>query len=64
MLRDCEVQDVCKIMLRLAKIGNKLDDFYDHTENLEREHLVIAQAFLRGAIAFLALVGGQDDMEK
>lgn len=64
MLRDCERQDVCKIMLRLAKINSKLDKFYGLTEDAEKEHLAIAITFLNGAISYLALVGGQDEMDK
>ena len=64
MLRDSEVQEVCKIMLRLAKINVKLDKFYGYTEDAEKEHLAIAISFLNGAMGYLALIGGKHEMDK
>ena len=61
MLRDGEEKEICKIMLRIVRINDRLFDMWKHTENADHDNLLLAQEALSYAVAHLALVGGGND---
>ena len=63
MLTDAEEKEIPKIMLRILRVNDKLFDFWKHTENADHDNILLAREFLSQAVAHLALVGGQHEMD-
>ena len=64
MLKDSEVHEISKMLKRLSKYGDRLWEMQAHTENTERDCVVLARSAIGNAYENLSwVVSNADDRE-